>query len=124
MSAGGEDGCERLAAAVLVVVEEDLSGAALHRPLQRHIPGPLLQGIAADCFRNRASRVIIELAENRQIQMQSGTTRCLDEDLKAERCQKIAKPEGQITGAAEGAPVELRLFALGLTARVLVRVEI
>src|SRR5215204_800017 len=56
--------------------------------------------------------------------MQSGTTRCLDEDLEPERCQKITKPERQITGAGEGAPVELRLLAFGLTAGVLVRVEI
>src|SRR5215210_9085294 len=42
MPARAEDGSQRFAATVLVVVEEDLSGAPLDRPLQGDITRPLL----------------------------------------------------------------------------------
>ena len=115
---------ERLAPAVLVVVEEDLAGAPAHRPLHRHVLGPLALHVPRDRLRDRAGRVEIEVAHDRQIEMEAGPARRLDERDQAEALQDLADPERQPPRAGEGAPMQLRLLAAALLARVEVRVEI
>src|SRR5688572_282511 len=98
-------GGQRFAPGALVVVEEDLSGPALHRPLQGHFPRPRLQRVSADRFRDAADGVVIELPENRQIEMQPGAARGLHEDLQSQAAQQLVQPQGEIAGALERLPM-------------------
>src|SRR5918992_1788851 len=101
MPPGTKNGGQRLAPAVLVVIEEDLAGAAHHRPLERNLTGPLLEGIAAYGLSDGSGGVVVELPNDRQIEVQTGATRGLGVDLEAEAGKQVPQPQSEITGLPE-----------------------
>ena len=91
---------QRLAAAVLVVVEEDLAGPPPDRPLHGHVPGPLPLHVPRDRLGHPARGVEVEVAHDRQVEVQAGPARGLDEGGEAEPAEDVADPEGEPARAA------------------------
>ena len=89
---------ERLAAAVLVVVEEDLAGPPPHRPLDRHLARPLALHVARDGLRHAAGGVEVEVAHDGQVEVQAGAARRLDEGGEARAVEHLADAERQPRG--------------------------
>src|SRR5437899_406940 len=79
---------------------------------------------AAQRFTRRSDRVIVQLAEDRNVDMESCPPRCLDERRERKRVQYVLEPKGDIAGLEERLPVELRFGTLGFLPRVDVGIEV
>ena len=115
---------DRLAPAVLVEVEEDLSSPGAHRPLDRHVTRMVLQDVSSDRAGDLPNRVVVQVPLDREIEVETGAPRGLDERDEAERVEQIADAKRQRAGPGERLAVELRLRSLRLATRVEVGIEI
>ena len=78
----------------------------------------------ADRLGGSADDVVVELPENRHVDVEAGLAGRLDERGQGERIQQFLEPERDFDGLLEGLAVQLRLVPRGFLAGIDVGVEV
>ena len=105
---------ERLAAHVLIVVEKDLAGPLDGRPVHRDVVRVLPQHEPPNRLARETDRVVIELPQYRDVDVQAGAAARLYERGERQVIQRCLEPAGDFARLLEGGPIQLGLSALRL----------